>query len=260
LRIVASSDPTRFPEDELLGERLSLADDVLQTGSSILIPDLSRLGIPDRGWCMFAGVPFLAGRQAVGAACIVDQRPHSLDAEDLSLLQAVGRRASALLSEERGTAPFWSASGWLTRPALELLASLELRRAARTVVSLTLIVFEARSDDWRRLLQENVRPRRSGIGSLGPERYGVWLARPGADAATSEEVGTVLQVLRAREDVRGIGIVTFDGTVVGVSMDHLFEMAEKACAHSAEGKMRSIEQLRIRHDAASDASHAVGAE
>ncbi len=259
LHTSASSDPPRFPSDELLDERLPLARDVVEASSSILIPDLSRYGLASNGLRAFVGVPIFAGKTAVGAACLINDRPTSLDAEQLVLLQELGRRATCLLSDgELSCAPaFWSDAGWLTRASLELLISLELQRAQRNGVSLALVVFEAAAGDWRPALEKSVRQRRTAIGCAGADRYFVLLGRERAEAgAMGNDLTAVLRVLLARTGPRGVGLVCFEGHVVGASARLLLEAGEAACTRSVDGREQRIERLRIVQDVPADALRA----
>jgi CheY-like chemotaxis protein len=251
LRTVATSDPARFPADQPIAARLPLAQNVLQAASSILIPDVSAYGLEAGGARTFAGVPFFAVHKAVGAACMIDDRAGAIDAEGLALLQIVGRRASAHLSQEDTTeaAAFWSSSGWLTRQTIELLLALEVRRGERDGISLALLAFECSPEGLRSALAPHTAAPRTAVGELGPERFVILFSRaPSAASAMAQELDAVVASLSARCAPRGLSLVSFTGSVVGMAASLLLEAANTACTRSAQRRAVNIERLDIRHE------------
>src|SRR4051812_4404787 len=177
LRAVAcSGDGTRWLEDGALEDRLPLCREILETGSAIVIPDLATFSHFQVQRCddirFFAGVPFSAGSVPVGTACLVDVAPHRLEALDFGLMEALARRGSAALSRrpyERP--PFFSASSLVSRSGLEMLASLELQRAAEKDCTIHLLAFSGP------LPNSVTTTKRTVIAELGPERFALLTTR-----------------------------------------------------------------------------------
>src|SRR5262249_33702762 len=151
----------------------------------------------------FAGVPLTNGPISVGAICLVDEKPRRFGADGFSLLEALGRRSSAVLSaHEAESGPLWTPSGLVSRDGLLVLLTAEVLRLAREPISLGLFVFSGHAPAAR--IGEH-----SAIAELGEGRLAALFARDNHTEARQALLELVGEVVRA-DDFGGGGLVTIE--------------------------------------------------
>jgi hypothetical protein len=254
LALIASSDPDWLPIDSDLAARLPLCRDILETSSAMVLPDAAALrgAIGDDRVRFFAGVPLLRGPVAIGVFCLVDAERHTIEAEDLALLEAAGRRASAIFSgDDLGTAPFWAALGVAARETLLLAMQLELRRASRNGTWLHLLAFSSpkseEASSWAGALDEVALPRRRMLAALGGDRFALLLVR---GAGETHELFAAVQLLRHQAALAGGGLVSMEGAdLVGVSERELVALAGAMLDRQLRVGRREVEHVVIRREA-----------
>jgi DNA-binding response OmpR family regulator len=174
LRVRTSSSPTWSPGRVL---DISLCRDIMETSSALLIPDLRSLGVVEhdpegKQLRFFAGVPLLSGSIGVGTICFLDRAPHPFFAEDYSVLEAFGRRASAVMSGQSSEIPpMWTSSGLMSREGLGVVLASELSRTETRASSLSLLVLAGRAPGVPE------RPR-TAVAELAPDRFAILCERP----------------------------------------------------------------------------------
>lgn len=262
LEVAASSAHRLLALGEPIEHRLPFCRDVLESGSSIVLPDVeairafARLSdeLPIR---FFAAVPLLAPNGvAIGALCAFDERPLHMSAEDLAILEYIGRSSSAALGEALGgrpVAPFFSTENLLSIDSFVGLLGLELRRVRRSASSLELAVVglarKSRDGAWLETVGSLGRGRRRALGDLGFERLAFYITSP-RRRTSSDELAAALSALDEAAVLRGAGIVTTLGEVVpALSEQELLHTAE-TLFRRAERNPGSTERLVIRSEQA----------
>jgi len=150
--------------------------------------------------------------------CLIDPRARATSAEDLLILEQVGRQGSLLLKlvaigRPESELPGRLGPGLMLRPSLDLLVDAELRLLRRNGGSMELAVVEM--NDPQELREAVVRARnreRLGAGELGPRRVAVYKRdRAGGAAAEIEEL---LGDLETRTPLSGVGAAGIEGSQV----------------------------------------------
>ncbi|HEX7797490.1 MAG TPA: response regulator [Vicinamibacterales bacterium] len=223
LTVVAAAGDPSFTVGLNLAERLSPCYEILEGGSSLVLTDASThvcfAAGPYRleGVRFFAGVPLLApGGDPIGVICLLDAQPRKTHAEDLLILEQVGRQGSLLLKllalgRADSELPGRLGPGLVLRPSLDLMVDAELRLLRRIGGSMELAVLEM--DDPQELREAIVRARdreRLGAGALGPERVVVYKRDKGAGAAG--EIEKLLSDLDTTSHLHGVGAAGIVGT------------------------------------------------
>jgi len=233
LRVVAASEGAPVDLDSPVGERVPLVRDIVETASSIV---LSGHGAPAFGTMQgfFAGVPLRIGKVAIGAFCVVDERPHALGSEDFEVMQAWGRRASAVLADEpHPPQALWAPLGLISESGYALLLSALLRRCQSGTDALHVIMIECARPpaEWRDELAEAMGRDHCCIADLENGRYGVVVARPDK-LSVRAAAGRALAAWASRADARA-GMITVDNAaVIGVGEQEVSRLAEAALARA----------------------------
>ena len=260
LEVTVSSNESLLRTGQALDAVLPFCRDVLGSGSSIVLPDLVAFRsiaprceeLPVR---FFAAVPLVAPNGlSIGALCTLDSRPLQISAEDLAILEYIGRSSSAALGEAAGGHPaqrFFAAESLLSTEAFIGLFGLELRSARRLAgaVDLAVVGLARRSRDgaWLEAIGRLGRGRRRALGDLGSERLAIYLAAPRRKAA-SDELDTALLALDEAAALRGAGVVTSLGDVATVLNEReMLRMAEMLFER-AEANPGTTERLMIRSE------------
>jgi hypothetical protein len=226
---------------------LALCRDILVTDSALLVPDLLSIGSVVLGphghqLRFFAGVPLSTGGIAVGALCFVDTEAHRVGADAYSVLEAFGRRFSALLSgHESNAVPMWAPSGLLTRDGLGVVLSAELSRMKREPTSLGLLAFAGGVPfvPWQ---------ERTAIGELGARRFGALITGPGGGSVGQALFDFVASLANAGS-FSGGGLVTVeDGAASRFDARDMLRAAEGLLETALETEPRAVERILIRRE------------
>jgi CheY-like chemotaxis protein len=242
LRIFASSTDRPWKRDQAVD--IKMCQDILESSSSVVVPDLPGLGSVVRGpngklLRFFAGVPLSSGASTVGALCVVDTESRSLAPDDYSILAAFGRRSSVLLSNpESASDPIWGPSGFLAPGSLELVLIAALKRLEREGTRLSLLVVESTAPDAPSC-------ERVAIGELGERRFGILAAESEA------EPGRRLAVLgaSAKATLRGGGMVDIQEAVAsGLEARGIIRVAERLLDVALSKQLATIERIVVRRE------------
>jgi hypothetical protein len=190
----------------------------------------------------FAGIPLASGSSTVGALCFADTQARGIDSDEYAILEAFGRRATAVLSNQDGRlAPMWAASGLLTREGLDVFVTAELSRIERAGASLSLLVFPGRAPDIE--LHE-----RTAIGELGDGRFGVLVACNTADAARHALLDLLGAIVRATGLTAGGVIDVEDGAAAGFDARAIVHVADELLRGALRGASGTIERIVVRRE------------
>src|SRR5262245_24676514 len=221
LTVVAAAGDPAFKTGLNLAGKLSPASAILESGSSLVLADASSHAcfssapyrVEDARF--FAGVPLLAADIPVGVVCVLDRRARSTSAEDLLILEQLGRQGSILLrllqlGRPQSEVPGRLGPGMLLRRTLEVLIDAELRLLRQIGGSMELAVVEM--DDpqqMRTAVMSASNGERLAAGELGPGRVGVYKRDPGRGA--SGQMRTLLRGLQGTTQLRGVGAAAIAG-------------------------------------------------
>jgi CheY-like chemotaxis protein len=256
----AAGDPS-YGVNINLTDKLPPCSEILESGSSLVLTDASTYACfaqgPYRleGVRFFAGVPLLAPEgMPVGVICLLDSEPRRASAEDLLILEQVGRQGSLLLKllalgMPDSELPGRLGAGMVLRPSLELMVDAELRLLRRAGGSMELAVVEM--DDAQELREAVVRAQnreRLAAGALGPRRVAVY-KRDRADGAGTE-IQTLLDSLEATTRLYGVGAAGISGTRVpalcGQDLLRLAELELEEALASGGGMQRMVLEHHAR--------------
>jgi DNA-binding response OmpR family regulator len=245
LRVMASSNDAAWPRDRALD--LALCRDIMETSSALVVPDLQSFhavfsGPDGRPRRFFAGVPLANGETPVGALCHVDEQPRRFSSDVLVVLEALGDRATAVLSaKEAEVAPVWTASGLLTRDALCVLLGAELARMKREPVALGLAVYAGRAPATA------VRTR-SAFAELGGRRYAALLTRDD-DGEARRALLDVLDDAADGGELDGAGVLSAAaGTEISFDAKGALHAAEGLLDRALRGRRGTIERVVVRRE------------
>jgi CheY-like chemotaxis protein len=226
-------------------DRLAQCLEVIETGSSLVLPDVishpsfAVAGNRLQGGRFFAGVPLAAPEGVtIGVLCLADPQPRAFDAEDLLILELLGRRSSQLIDAMAARRP--TEQGWTTSPGMAVpstfqwLLEAELRLFQRFGGSMELALMEV--DDPMRisavLMRQNQRQRLAG-GIFGSTRGAVFKRDRAPDAGRVME--GVLQGVAETSGRRAAGVVSLASVVVArIGASQLLRIAGVALEESLE--------------------------
>jgi twitching motility two-component system response regulator PilH len=238
-----------------LSARLPPCHEILESCSSLVLADASTHACfaagPYRleGVRFFAGVPLLAPEGVpIGVICLIDSHPRRTHAEDLLILEQVGRQGSLLLKllalgRPEAELPGRLGAGMMLRPSLEMLVDAELRVLRQSGGSMELAVIEMDDPEQLREAVLHARNReRLGAGALGPSRVAVY-KRDRADGAPGE-IRTLLSGLDGTTQLRGVGAAGIAGTQLpalgGHDLMRLAELALEQALQTGGGRHRLV--------------------
>ncbi len=200
LTVFAAAGDAAFTTGLDLADRLPPCHEILESCSSLVLADASvhacfstgsyRL----EGVRFFAGVPLLAPEGIpIGVVCLLDSHARRTHAEDLAILEQVGRQGSLLLKllalgRPESELPGRLGAGMMLRPSLELLVDAELRLLRQRTGSMELAVVEMDDPEQMReaVLQardrERLGARRFGTNARGSLQAQCRLRRRGCDS------------------------------------------------------------------------------
>lgn len=188
----------------------------------------------------------------IGVVCLIDSRPRRTCAEDLTILEHVGRRGSLLLrllvlGRPDSELPERLGPGMMDRPTLDVHLDAELRLLRQSGGSMELAVVELDDPERLRELVLHARGReRLGAGVLGPTRVAVYKRDSGARAA--QQIQELLDALEATNPVHGVGAVGMGGIhLPALSGPDLLRLAELSLEQAVDGG-RGRQRLVLQHE------------
>jgi CheY-like chemotaxis protein len=238
LRVVASSNQTLMAPGLDLGHAFPSLERVLESGSSLVLPDLPThpsfaqyAEHMDDIHCLIA-VPIRFDGRAIGVLCTFQSCSCGVQAEDLALVQLFSSRGTSVLDawvngHSGDELPLRLGPGIAPRRAFESALDLELRLLRARGGSLELaILSEARSESVYGAVASATHPERLLAGVLYERRIALFKSDASADARV--KLAAVLAPLRRADGVR-TGIVDLTGSVFpSLHADGLLNLAEQA--------------------------------
>ena len=260
LSVLTASGDRSFTPGLDLASRLPPCHEILESGSSLVLADASAHACfaagPYRleGVRFFAGVPLLAPEGVpIGVICLLDSHARRTCAEDLVILEQVGRQGSLLLEllargRPESELPGRLGAGMMLRPTLEVLVDAELRTLRRGSGSMELAVVEMEdSQQMREAVLEATNRERLGAGVLGPTRVAVYKRDPLDKAA--DEIHALLAGFDGTAHLRGVGAAGIGGAklpaISGQDLIRLAELALEQALQTGSGRQRLVLQHEV---------------
>jgi twitching motility two-component system response regulator PilH len=248
-----------------LARRLPPCQEVLESGSSLVLADASTHACfssgPYRleGVRFFGGVPLLApSGVAIGVVCIIDPLPRHTHAEDLQILERVGKQGSLLLrmlatQSPSSHLPGRLGAGMMLRPTLEVILEAEVRMLRESGGSMALAVVELEEPERMRELVLSAPDRqRLGAGALGTTRVAVYKRDANDDAAA--QIDEILRRLEETTPSLGVGVASIEGSgLPAIGGRDLIRLAEVSLDHALQSG-GGTERLVLHHEATQPAT------
>jgi twitching motility two-component system response regulator PilH len=242
-----------------ISRKLPPCYEILESRSSLVLGDASTHACfssgPYRleGVRFFAGVPLLAPEGIViGVVCVLDSHRRRTDAEDLLMLEQVGRQGSLFfrllaLGRPDLELPGRLGAGMLLRPSFELTVDAELRLLRRYGGSMELAVAEMADPQPMRKAVMNAKNReRLAAGALGPTRVAVCKRHDACDAQA--ELQSLISGVEAKTSLHALGSAAISGSQLPALEGHdllrLAELALEQALQSGGGRYR----LALEHE------------
>jgi CheY-like chemotaxis protein len=244
LRVLASSNPALIGADVDLGAAFPSVERVLESGSSLVLPDLAthpsfspfadRL---DDVHCLIA-VPIRFAGRAVGVLCVFQSCSCAVEAEDLALVQLFSSRGTSVLhawvnGRSDDELPLRLGPGVSPRRIFERALDLELRLLRARGGSLELaILSEVELAGMHDQVAGAAHPARLLGGALGERRVAVYKRDAPGEARAC--LSAVIAPLREAGRVH-TGIVDLaSGGFSSLHGDALLSLAEQALDEAVE--------------------------
>jgi hypothetical protein len=254
----AAGDPT-FTRGLDLARRLPPCREVLESGSSLVLADAAIHACFAsgpyylEGVRYFGGVPLVAPTGiAIGVVCVLDPQPRKTHAEDLIILEQVGRQGSLLLRmlamhSPPSQLPGRYGAGMMLRPSLEVVADAEMRLLREIGGSMELAVVEIDEPERLRELVVSAPSReRLGAGVLGATRVTVY--KRASDGHAAAHIAEILRRVNETASPLGAGIAAIEGSgmpaLTGRDLIHLAELSLEQALQSGGGTRRLV----LQHD------------
>jgi CheY-like chemotaxis protein len=260
LRVLSSSDPSVIGRGVPVTGRLRLARDVVESGSTVVLGDVSAYFSPGDGkndsLRFFAGVPLYApNRQACGALCLFDRRPQHLEAEDLSILEhitQVGSTSIAALAAGHSSPHFLQAPMTMFRDSFESTLGCELRRASRHKLAVEVAIVKLGQPlPWaamRETVGSAINAERAAVATLAPDQLGIYVCRRDA-AHGARELAKLVDGLRGLTGVRGVGAISIQGDAIpGVSGPNLIGITTTLAERDGHDSRLGVDRIVVRRE------------
>jgi CheY-like chemotaxis protein len=231
---------------------------IVSTGSSLVVSDVTTHPSFSRTtWCaearFFAGVPICAPNgSAFGALCIADSETRTFAAEDLLLLEHLGRKGSETIKQmvsHTALFGFWSTPGVFSRETFETMLGIELELLKREGGALELVVVDidaarlSKSDIW---LTE--RGPRLAMGAFSDSLFAFY-DRGVDERAVAARVSALLKRLDYVASPRAAGAAALIGnSIPSVTGHEVVALAFDALTNAARGERGAIERIVLRRE------------
>jgi len=225
LRVVEASPGSSLQPGDDLGERLPPAFAILETGSSLVLPDapLHPSFGPEcsnlEGIRGFVGVPVAIDKTVIGVLCVLDARSVGFEPEDQTVVRIFAEECASVVREwAHGSSevelPARFNAGVLPRALFEQMLDAELRLLDRQGGSMELAILSL-SDlaGMGAALAQAASPERRFAGVLSDRRVAVY--KRSLDERAGQALASVLATLRARAEAGAAGVV--DLAVAGMA-------------------------------------------
>jgi CheY-like chemotaxis protein len=261
VRVAATSRGAPIPAGTRASGRVLFSTGVLAAGSSLVVTDAASFLAADSdspmrtlGVEFVVAVPLVYDEVPIGAIGLVDRVPHAFEAEDLLILEGIGRGASHAL---RSSSPIDSVFGFV-EPALfddMLGAELSLLHRKRGGLELLLVEMAPAAIHGELALELAGRggPR---CAVCSREAGALAILKRDADAGNARRaISAVLATLRATGTVRATGWVSVvDAGLPSVPRETVLRLASVALDQSRSSDSGRIERMSIVSETVAEAA------
>jgi CheY-like chemotaxis protein len=226
LSIILSNAPDKMASDKAPSEIITVAENVLETGGAIIVPDLRAqpwLGIDSSKLRFVAAVPFWYRHLPVGVIVLASATALRMEASDMAILEHLASKASSRID---GTTRLIGNSGLLSRQSFNWILENEASAANNhgETVALMLLRMSAPLDATFGPLLEKLPAARVEIGEIRSEVVGLALRAPREIARDMLHASSAL--VRAHADVSASAELVVASPAPGCTGQMLLEWAE----------------------------------
>jgi hypothetical protein len=158
------------------------------------------------------------------------------------VIEALGRRASDVLSERRGeSSEAWTTDGLLTREALTMLVAAELSRMERESVALSLFVFDGEKP-------ATTLSERTAIAQIAEGRFGAMFVRETDEACRDALFAFVDEARRSRAFGGGAGVSLEGGFRPVLAAPGVILSAEGLLEKTLRSNPGTVERVVVRRE------------
>jgi CheY-like chemotaxis protein len=253
LRVRAASHGSVIAAGTLMDGRTLYSSGVLPSGASLVISDAAASAFAGErarqyGIRSFIGVPILAGGIPVGSICLFDAVPRAIAAEDLQVLEELGRTTLA----GPGALPDTVAHvGAVQTSTFRHLLAAELLLHHRQGGSLDLAFVEyAPGRDLDEVLAaiHGASPRsRLGVAGRGSDAVALF-KRAGTTTGASNAIGAAIGAIAGVAPLRAAGWISLGVELPSPSVQELIELARGALGQAHAGRAGTIERLELKRE------------
>jgi DNA-binding response OmpR family regulator len=244
LLVAASSNPRRWPRGGEIEQELPICRDIVETGSTFLVPDLTALvpksnSEPARPRFV-AAFPFSYHGVPVGALCLIGDQPGHLDPADFALVGQLCGHLSDWLSDDHRPEP--RGSTLMKRRSIEIAIHTEFERAARLDLTVHLFVFASRTTP------SDLFAERTMVADLGDGRFGMMMTRPTNDSSPRDLVAAIDQ-FRGLPGFEGGDLLSIEVSAAPRLGNDILGIAERRFdERRARSNGPSVERIVLRHE------------
>lgn len=258
VRVAAVSQDSFVAAGTLLPAQLLFATGLLAAGTSFVMPaSFDRFRGPyveTLGLEFVVAVPLVFEGVPIGAVGLFDREGHPFGAEDLAILEGIGRNSSRAL---RADFPIASNLGFLPSPLFDLALGCELAALHRERGGIELLLVEMEEAAMRpELALEIVRQGGARLALCRREPGTLAIYKRDVNAAAAREaMASALAMLRSAGAVRATGWVSVADTgLAPMPSEILLRLVELALEQSRSSGAGQIERTLIEHAQWSDTS------
>jgi CheY-like chemotaxis protein len=259
LRVRAVSRGSVIVAGTVFDGRTLYSSGVLASGASLVVSDASAYPFASEranqlGIRSFVGVPLLSTGIPVGTICLFDKSPRAFSAEDLLILEELGRGALQRLS---ALPPALERIGLLRPSTFHRLLAAELALHHRDGGSLDLVIVDhAAAQDTAEVLRA-LRQADPGPRLAASQRSAdtlILFKRDSADSGASRTMANVLAALGAVVPLHAAGWVSLGSRLPSTSAQDLLELARGALEQARQrapgtpGPPGMIERFELKRE------------
>jgi hypothetical protein len=194
LRICATSDPELVARGTLPSSFAEIAETVLATHSTVIVPDVAAqpwLGIDSEKFRSILSVPFYFHDVPIGILCISGPTRRAFDSSDVAILECIAKQSTARLMT--GAPTIFTPSSWLLAPStFRKILHIEANAAADCDDGIAIVLMRLTVDRSLGDFLGRLPTGRMQLGHLGSDLVGLAVRAPGDEAHRAARAGAAL--------------------------------------------------------------------
>jgi CheY-like chemotaxis protein len=238
LAVFASSAEEPLGDEMGLAALRGIAQTVLETGSTLIIPDIADqpwLGVPPHDLGAVVCVPFRYREVAIGTLCLVSPVARELGAADAAILEHIAAQAATSFTGTR--VPFLGRSGLISRNSFRRILAIEASAASACGEGITVAVLRMPVDASLGRLLEELPAARTQLAELEDDTVGIAARGPQDQARDAARACAAL--VRKHREARASAELVIGSPVPSTSGYELLAWAEHLLRETTEAPGRT---------------------